>query len=186
MHAHASSMPAGSGSSPTRSATTVGASDAIVSPRSSGPRRASRNSFCQSPSGLAESRAGLRQHDGFGDDRIVDQQLLHDHAADRMPDEDGFGRADLEQKILQRVGKRGNADALQRRRSAIARHVPRDGAISIAEGIELPAPYARGAADAMQEHQRRQIGRARGLIAEAAVVGFQGRGIGHQGLRCVR
>jgi hypothetical protein len=38
----------------------------------------------------------------------------------------------------------------------------------------------------MQEHQRRQIVRAFGFIAEAAVVGFHGLGIGHQGLRCGR
>ena len=75
-----------------------------------------------------------------------------------MPDQDRLGRADLLQEIPQGIGEGGNADGWQRRRAAIARHVPGDGAISIAEDVELAAPRPRRAADAMQEHQRRQSG----------------------------
>ena len=50
-------MPCGSGSSPTSSLTSLGASCSIVSPRSSGPSRASMKVFCQSPPALPN--AGL-------------------------------------------------------------------------------------------------------------------------------
>ena len=98
-----------------------------------------------------------------------------------MPDQNRLCRADLLQEILQGVRQRRDADACKRRRAAIARHVPGDGAIAIAERLELAAPAPRRAADAVQEHQRRRGGIAGGLVAEAAIPGFHGREIGHAG-----
>ena len=114
--------------------------------------------------------------------RMLRQPLLNDHAADRMPDQDRLDRADLRQEILQGIGQVRNADGGQWRRAAIARHVPGDGAKAIAEKFELAAPRPRRAANSVQEHQRRQIGIAGGLIGEAAVPGLDGRKIGHAGL----
>ena len=71
--------------------------------------------FCQSPVGFAEGGAGLRQHDGGGDIRVFRQPLLHDHAADRMPDQNRLFRADLPQEILQGVRERSDADGGKRR-----------------------------------------------------------------------
>ena len=57
---------------------------------------------------LAERRAGLGQHDGAGDQcGLFGQQLLNDHAADRVPDDDRSCRADLLQEILQGVREAG-------------------------------------------------------------------------------
>ena len=50
---------------------------------------------------FAKRRAGLRQHHRAGNVRIVRQQLLNDHAADRMSDQNGPDRAGLRQEILQ-------------------------------------------------------------------------------------
>ena len=109
------------------------------------------------------------------------QQLLNDHAADRMPNENGFGCADLPQEILQRVRERSNANGWKQRRSAIARHVPGDGAIAMLKKIQLAAPRPRRAADSMQEHQRRHAGVAGGHIAKTVIFGFHGREMRHAG-----
>src|ERR1043165_4011511 len=96
-----------------------------------------------------------------------------------MADEHGFYRADLIQKFLQRLGQRRDADSRQRLRVAVAWHIPCDGAVTVAERGKLPAPCACGAADTVQEHQRRRIVRAGGFIAEAAVSGSKGVWTGH-------
>jgi len=105
---------------------------------------------------------------------MVHQPLLNDHAANRMPDQDRPGGPDLLQELLQRIGEAGNADARQRCRSTVARHVPRNGAIAVAKEIQLAAPSACRAADSMQKHQRRRRGVAGGLEAETTIAGFHG------------
>src|SRR5258707_7337975 len=107
------------------------------------------------------------------------QQLLNDHAADRMPNQDGFRRAGLLQEILQGVREGGNTDGWKRRRSAIARHVPGDGAVATAKKIQLTAPGPCRATDSMQEYQRRRNRIAGGLVAKTAIFGFHGREMRH-------
>jgi len=65
--------------------------------------------------GLAKGGTGLREHHSGGAIRILHQPLLDDHAADRMPDQDGFLRTELLEEILQRAGQCGNAGARKRR-----------------------------------------------------------------------
>src|SRR3979411_3136856 len=96
-----------------------------------------------------------------------------------MADQDGLRRADLLQESLQVIGEGRNTESRRRRRSAIARHVPGNGAITIAERFELTAPRPRRAADSVQEHQRLQRGVAGGLITEPAVPGFHEREMRH-------
>src|SRR5882762_9496523 len=98
-----------------------------------------------------------------------------------MADENRLRCSDLLQEILQSAGEGGNTDGWERRRAAIARHVPGDGAIAVLEKIELSAPRPCRAADAMQEHQRRRSGIAGGLITETAIPGFHGRQLRHAG-----
>ena len=147
MQSRASSMPPASGSSPTNSFTSDGASDFMVSPRSSGPSRASMNAFCQSPSALPKAGLVCASTTAAATRGCLRQPLLDDHAADRMADENGPCRADLLQEILQRIRQRRDADVGERRRAAIARHVPGDRAIAIAEsaraGRARPAPRRR-------------------------------------------
>src|SRR5258708_24290418 len=98
-----------------------------------------------------------------------------------MPDEDGFCRARLLQEILQGVCEGGDADVWKRRRAAIARHVPCDGAIPITKGFQLAAPRPRRAANSMQEHKRRQRRTAAGFTAKTAITAFHRRGMRHAG-----
>src|SRR5258708_10839192 len=102
-----------------------------------------------------------------------------------MPDEDGFFCARLLQEILQGVCEGGDADVWKRRRAAIARHVPCDGAIPITKGFQLAAPRPRRAANSMQEHKRRQNRTASGFIAKTEVTGFHRRGMRHAGTPCL-
>src|SRR5439155_26756094 len=99
----------------------------------------------------------------------------NDHAADRMSDQDRLRRADLLQESLQDIGECRNTEPRRRRRSAITRHVPGDGAITIAERFELTATRPRRAAYSVQEHLRVAGGLAGGLITEPAVPGFHER-----------
>src|SRR5258708_1403287 len=131
--------------------------------------------------GFAECGTGLCEHDSAGDTRVFGEHWLKDNTADRMPDQDGFRRGDLMQEILQGICERRNADTWKRRRAAISRHIPCDGAIAILEGIQLAAPCPRRAADSMQEHQRPQCAIAGGLIAKTAIPGFFGARSGHAG-----
>jgi len=108
---------------PDHSFTRIGASETMVSPRSSGPSRASMKDFCQSPSALPKAgwfapERRLKQH------WMLHQPLLDDHAADRVSDENRLDHAKLIQEILQCVGKRRNTDGRKQGRSTIARHVP--------------------------------------------------------------
>ena len=57
--------------------------------------------FCQSPSGLPKAGLVCASTTAPAIAGIVRQQLLHDHAADRMADENRPDRADLLQEILQ-------------------------------------------------------------------------------------
>src|SRR6516162_6082344 len=114
------------------------------------------------------------------------QPLLNDHAANRMPDQDGRGRADLTQEVLESVGQCRNAGWQRRRRAAVTRHIPGDGMIAVAECFELAAPCPRSAADPVQEHQWHQLSVARGVIAEAAVAGLQAYRSSHFDLRYAR
>ena len=52
----------------------------------------------------------MRQNDGACDVRAFHQQLLNDHAADRMSDQDGYCRAELPQEIPQGVGHLANLE----------------------------------------------------------------------------
>ena len=83
--------------------------------------------------------------------------------------------------IAQRIRQRSNTDSCQRRRAAIARHVPGNGAIATSKEIQLSAPGPRSTADSMQERQRRMGGIACGLIAKATVLRFQRHKIGNAG-----
>src|SRR5712664_2765927 len=103
-----------------------------------------------------------------------------------MPDQDGLRRVDLLQEDLQGVGQGDTAHGWERRRAAIAWHIPGDGAIAIPEELQLAAPRPRRAADSMQEYQWRQTGVAGGLVAEAAISGFRGREIRHAEPPCRR
>src|SRR6185312_1578994 len=125
--------------------------------------------------GLAEGWAGLRQYDGTGHTWMRYQPLLDNHATNRMPDKNGPVCVDLLQEILQRICQPRDTDICERSRTAIARHIPGDGAIASAEACDLAAPGPRRAADAMQEHQRRVIGIAGRFVAKAAVLGRHGR-----------
>ncbi len=139
----------------------------------------SRASFIPPTSGSSPTNSFTS--DGASDVGALCQQLLNDHAADRMPDKDGFGRSDLLQEILQGIGEGGDAAFRERCRTAIAGHVPRNGVETISKKIQLSAPRPRRAADSVQEHQRRQGGIAGGFVTEAAIPGFHGREIRHAG-----
>ena len=129
--------------------------------------------------GFAESRTGLRQDDSSGDGRAFRQQLLNDHSADRVPDQYGLGGTDLLQEIVKSIGKRGNADSLQRLGGAVPWHVPGDGTIAASEKIELTAPGSGRAADAMEEYDGRRRTIAGGFIAKSAVRCFTGLKCSH-------
>src|SRR5450631_2702094 len=103
-----------------------------------------------------------------------------------MPDENRCACADLSQEILQRVGKGCDADVHKRRRTAIARHVPGDGAKNPAKELDLAAPSSRCAAYPMQEYQGRLAGIAGGLIAETAITALHRCRYGHAGLRLLK
>src|SRR5450755_2717284 len=103
-----------------------------------------------------------------------------------MPDENRCACADLSQEILQRVGKGCDADVHKRRRTAIARHVPGDGAKNPAKELDLAAPSSRCAAYPMQEYQGRPAGIAGGLIAETAITALHRCRYGHAGLRLLK
>ena len=75
-----------------------------------------------------------------------------------MADQNRLARTDLLQEILQGIGQGGDADGGERRRAAIARHVPGDRAKTVAESLNLAAPCPCRAADAMQEYQGRHAG----------------------------
>ena len=92
-----------------------------------------------------------------------------------MPDKDGATGIDLLQEVLQGIRQCGDADLRERRRAAIARHIPGDRTITITKARDLAAPGACRAADTVQEHQRRLALLAGRLIGKAAVLGLQGR-----------
>src|ERR1700676_1833764 len=96
-----------------------------------------------------------------------------------MPNQDGFRSADLLQEILKGISESGNTDGWQRRRSAIARHVPGSGVKPILEKVQLTPPHPRRAAYSMQEHERRHAGIAGGLIAKTAIFGLHGHQMRH-------
>src|SRR6516162_244860 len=114
---------------------------------------------------------------------MLHQPLLHDHAADGVPNQNGTGRAGLDQKLLQGAGKSRNAYGRKWRRTAIPRHIPCERTISIAEHLALTTPRARRAAVAVQQHERGLFRKSGILIAESAIAGSQAHRGGDAGLR---
>src|SRR5215475_8800612 len=91
-----------------------------------------------------------------------------------MPHENGPGCTNLSQKILQGVGECRDADVCKRLRPAIARHIPGDCTVAIAEVVKLSTPTPRRATDAMEEYQRPTAGIAGCFETEAAISGSCG------------
>ena len=96
---------AGSGLSPTNSFTSAGASETMRFTAIERAEPGVEKGFLPVAVGLAKCRTGLSKDHGAGDIRVVRQQLLDDHAADRMSNQDGLCRADLLQEILQSIGE---------------------------------------------------------------------------------
>src|SRR5438445_1778760 len=102
----------------------------------------------------AEGGGGGDEHQRRDAVRHPCHELLCDHPAHRVTDDDRALDASCVEQRDQRIGERRERHRLERRAFAVTRHVPGDGAVLGGEALELSVERAMVRADAVQEHQR--------------------------------